>query len=374
LTAALLLAIGVVKVINLLVLLAYVMIALWALNALLAGRRLRHLSVKRFLPRAIFAGKPFELVVRVRNCARGPVAGVVVSSGSTTKGRWFLPRLAPGHTVSLQHRAILQRRGRATWAASYAWSGYPFGLARRRLAVVGTEQIIVFPSVGKLHRGRLQQRLRQEATALGRSQQPPRRHPTAQSEFHGLRAFRSGDSPRWIHWRTSARCGELMVREFEDRPNEDLVLVVDLARPALPSGTDRTDEPYQSGQRLVEEAVSLAATICLEWCRQQGDRIVLAVAGSEPVVVQGFTSESEAIRMLEALALQEGRGESSDFSPLIALLTPGALPAVPVLLVRTRETGLEAALAKTLVRPVVCLDVPQCASFDFYERPANHGT
>src|SRR5438445_12449909 len=48
--AALLLAIGVIKVINLLVLLAYLMIALWALNALLAGPRLRQLHVERFLP------------------------------------------------------------------------------------------------------------------------------------------------------------------------------------------------------------------------------------------------------------------------------------------------------------------------------------
>src|SRR5262249_49364986 len=60
-----------------------------------------------------------------------------------------------------------------------------------------------------------------------RRRRRPRRHPTAQAEFHGLRAFRSGDSPRWIHWRTSARCGELMVREFEDVPPDHLVLVVE---------------------------------------------------------------------------------------------------------------------------------------------------
>jgi uncharacterized protein (DUF58 family) len=353
-----------VKVINLLVLLAYLMIALWALNALVAGHRLRRLRAERLLPRSIFAGRAFEVLVHVTNQGRGAAFGVAIDSGSKKGRHWFLPRLTPGHTVSLRQWTVLPRRGRVNWRPSHSWSGYPFGLARRRLAIVPAEEILVFPRIGRLHRGRLQQRLLQMGATLGRSLRQPRRHPTAQSEFHGLRAFRSGDSPRWIHWRTSARCGELMVREFEDRPTEDLVLVVDLA---CPPGAAKA-----AGQRLVEEALSLAATICLEWCRQQGDRIVLAVAGAEPLVLQGFTSENQAIRMLGALAVADGCSDSG-FAELLGLLTPVALPAVPVLLVRTCDTGLAATLGQRLGKSVVCLDVPDCATFDFYERPADHG-
>ena len=67
---------------------------------------------------------------------------------------------------------------------------------------------------------------------------------------HGLRQFRAGDSPRWIHWRTTARRGELMIREFEDMPNDHLVLIVD---------------PGERDHPVLERLLSLAATICWDW-------------------------------------------------------------------------------------------------------------
>ena len=40
--------------------------------------------------------------------------------------------------------------------------------------------------------------------------------------------YRPGDAIRRIHWRTSARADELMVREFEENRDEDAALLVDL--------------------------------------------------------------------------------------------------------------------------------------------------
>src|SRR5438445_186493 len=54
-----------------------------------------------------------------------------------------------------------------------------------------------------------------------------RRRLALEAEFHGLRQFRAGDSPRWIHWRTSARTGELVVREFDHGTHNDLVLILE---------------------------------------------------------------------------------------------------------------------------------------------------
>src|SRR5436305_651981 len=83
------------------------------------------------------------------------------------------------------------------------------------LVLLGAElgpaaDVVVLPALGDLHRGRLRHQLR--CTGQGkRSRQQPRHHRAAQAEFHGLRPFTTGDSPRTIHWRTSARRGELMV-------------------------------------------------------------------------------------------------------------------------------------------------------------------
>src|SRR6202042_142813 len=97
-----------------------------------------------------------------------------------------------------------------------AWSAYPFGLVQRT-AIIGAEdeELIVLPRLGQVHRGKLRRFLTHTAPLDGGFSNQQRAQPLTLNEFHSLRPFRRGDSPRWIHWRTSARRGELMVREFE---------------------------------------------------------------------------------------------------------------------------------------------------------------
>ena len=141
-------------------------------------------------------------------------------------------------------------------------------LAGRKLR----NRVIVLPRLGTLHTGRLRRWLMQSARPDERVRRN-RRRLSQEVEFHGLRQFRPGDSPRWIHWRTSARSGELMVREFDQGVHHDLVLFVE---PYLASGDSNRD--------ALEAALSLAATICWAWCREGGDRVTL---GDSQLVVTG---------------------------------------------------------------------------------------
>src|SRR5439155_17840977 len=121
-------------------------------------------------------------------------------------------------------------------------------------------------------------------------------------EFHGLRTFRPGDSPRWIHWRTTARSGELMVREFDHGTHHDLLLIVEpFAPPGVPGGAG---SPAQSA--ALEAAISLAATVCWSWTYDAGDRVVLAVAGPQPQVADGRGAQGQALELLEVLAAVKG--------------------------------------------------------------------
>lgn len=72
-------------------------------------------------------------------------------------------------------------------------------------------------------------------------------------EFYALREARSGDSPHWIHWRSSARRGRLVVRELrgEERPEACVVLVSWVDALALPGRT----------HAAFEHAVSIAAAL-----------------------------------------------------------------------------------------------------------------
>ncbi len=66
------------------------------------------------------------------------------------------------------------------------------------------------------------------ATSRARSR---RRSPNNDISFHALRAYEPGDALRNVHWRTSARTGQLMVRQYEETRRSQLVLAaVDRAR------------------------------------------------------------------------------------------------------------------------------------------------
>ena len=68
--------------------------------------------------------------------------------------------------------------------------------------------------------------------------------------FHALRDYVAGDDRRNIHWKTTARTGRLMVRQFEETRRAHLLIVLDLDHEAWGS-----DEEFEDG---VSAAASLA--------------------------------------------------------------------------------------------------------------------
>jgi uncharacterized protein (DUF58 family) len=361
-----LLCLGLYKGINLLCLLAYILQTCLGLNLLLAGRHMRRLQATRRIGEPAFAGEPFPVELRVISPSKATQFGIVLEDHPPGQNFFvFAPRLEHGRALVHRREAMLPMRGRYTWGGLEAVSGYPFGLAQRRVGFLGEESVCILPRLGWLHRGRLRRFLTPVGLAHVPTRRFARRHPTAQAEFYGLRAFRSGDSPRWIHWRTSARCGVLMVREFEDVPTDNLVLLVDPWAPATGAGNEKL--PFNRG---LEDLVSLAATICWEWCRQKGDHLTLVAPGGNSAVLSGSTSKEFAVGCLKQLAGLEGQFEP-DYGPLLDRLAALPLPAVSVLVVSTRDPGpLQAEISHRLHRPASGVSVEQLAECDFYQPPA----
>jgi uncharacterized protein (DUF58 family) len=355
LTALLLLGLGLFKNINLLLLLGYLLLVMLALNAVVAGRRLRRLRARRCVEEPVFAGTPCAIEVHLANTGRRPILGIgVEEDGPDHALAWRAVRLEKASTYTFRAEVVLPRRGRCTWGPTAVVSSYPFGLVRRRAEVGAVGEVIVLPRLGWVHRGRLRQHLRRAAPqgdAIRRHR--PQRDPSAQAEFHGLRPWRAGDSPRNIHWRTSARRGEWMVREYEDMPTDNLLLVLDTTRPA--------------GEELFEDAVSLAATVCWEWCRHKGDRLLVAVADATGDVLDGVAGPSHGRHVLERLALvQAGATEGG---ALAAQLTAFADVPAAAVVVSAGPTRLAGLLARALQRPVTCLDATALEELDFYLPP-----
>jgi len=385
---AALLAIGLVRHINLLTLMGCALLIVWSLNVLLAHFHPRRLQGRRRIDGPVFAQSPFEMLVEVTNLRRTASRSVCLEDrGPAHTLDWFTPYIAGCQTETIRARVLPPFRGRYAFDPLWAWSGYPFGLARRGTRLAEAEEMIVLPRLGRLHLGKLRQFLSRYTAATEPIRHATRRSAESQTEFHGLRAFRAGDSPRWIHWRTTARRGELMVREFEDAPGEHFILVLDTYVPPEERAEPATAEfaidsnsrdgscsllPHFSVCPSLEAAISFAATVCWEWRRHQGSRFVLGVAGAAPLVLDGAASRKHALRLLESLAVQEPHHNGDDLS-IVSLLSRILMPPAPVLLVSARAGQLKGALTRALNRAVVGIEASVLRDLDFYESPDGSG-
>lgn len=96
---------------------------------------------------------------------------------------------------------------------------------------------------------------------------------TSGTEPHGVREYREGESLRAVHWASSARRGRLMVREMEEPPRDDAVVVLDLDAGGAsgPPGGGSIDEVVRVGAALAHADVA------------RGRRVGLVLAGARPL-------------------------------------------------------------------------------------------
>jgi uncharacterized protein (DUF58 family) len=336
---ALLLAAGLWQQFNL-ILLVFTLSAGPFLASIFGGRAmLRRLSVVRRVPSYVFSGDPLIIDYTLENGRRWYGALAVFLEDLLVP----VDRLASG-AVSLMPRVFFARvaghdRARIRWSYPSPKRGKyrlrdldvgtrsPFGLVEHRVTVALADQIVVYPTIGRLTRRWFQ--MQRQATENRRGQRHDRS--AQQVEYHGLRDYRSGDSPRWIHWRTSARRGALMVKEFEQQNEQDMAILID---PWLP----RTKAAPEQREAL-EQAISFAATLCLETCRHQGRRLVLGWTGPAPGVRRGPASVKLLHELLEQLAVMRPASEGG-LAELFDVMPPSVLREALMVVISCRPINL----------------------------------
>ena len=98
--------------------------------------------------------------------------------------------------------------------------------ARRRVELEGQGQVIVAPALLPALAGARQERGGRERRGATRQ----RARPGAGDELHGTRPYVTGDDLRHIHWKTTARTGELVMREWEQVGQGSALVIWDGAR------------------------------------------------------------------------------------------------------------------------------------------------
>jgi uncharacterized protein (DUF58 family) len=199
------------------------------------------------VPALVRAGDDVAFRLQAMNRGRSAVAPARVEDGlgAFAPAAFALERLLSGAQVAVEVARRAQRRGVYTSTEVTLSSCWPFGLARSSRSLPVPCPVTVVPSWVDLRSFPLLEPSSYPAEALHE-----RARMGAGVEYRGVREYRPGDSTRSIHWRSSARRGALVVREYEEEVYNRVAIVI--------AGADHGSPPRSSFEALVTSAASIA--------------------------------------------------------------------------------------------------------------------
>ncbi|MBI4328454.1 MAG: DUF58 domain-containing protein [Chloroflexi bacterium] len=224
-------------------------------------------------------------------------------------------------------RAQATHRGRFTLGPLRIRSGDPLGLVQVEKTFPGTDQLIVYPTAVPLDRFVLS--LAQYAGEAAEYRSTAMLTPNVVS----IRRYVVGDSLASIHWKSTAKHGRLMVKEFETEMHSDVWVVLDLQRRVhLGEGLESTEE----------YAVKAAASIA-QYLLAVGDTVGLFGIGDLEYLVPPDEGERQRWHIYESLALCRAQGRFTLTEALASLGHHAGRRTALVVITPSPEQAMNAA-------------------------------
>ena len=331
---------------NTLLLVFAMMVGPFVVNGSLAFGMLRATKIVRSAPRRAMAGELFGVELSLSN--RHPLLSMwmmavrdeITHARETLSADVLFARVGPRTTQNGHYQLRLVQRGRYRLGPLLISSRFPLGLVERSRLFAMPGEILVYPHIGRLTplwKGRSQ-----GATEL--VARPQARAGVFHDEFHRLREFRTGDNPRDIHWRTSARRGELILREYQQNRDLNLAVVVELWQPQTKTSSPETIE-------LIERTLSFALTLLVEHGRECRDgTLSLAASGATTFRWEGQGSAASLESLFDGLALMEA-GSAAETSLVLYETLHRTTSSTQIVLITTRPVDENDLVAESALNP-----------------------
>lgn len=310
-------------------------------------RRPKFEIVRLFSPPVVAVGGVAQVSVRVTNTAA--TASTPVSWEDSVV--WFEPHvdrelasIPPGraHTRVATYDLHPPRRGLYAVGPFIAEHEDPFGMATSTVAVGAPDRLIVVPPVSSLTDGG------PTLTDGEGEAQLVQRRVTGNDDDLTTREYRPGDALRRVHWRASARHGDLMVRQEEHRSHPDARILVDTRRRGYPDAV--VDTGFSWGADWASESfewvVRMLASLGLH-LEQAGFRVQIEETAYPQVEAfgdarearraEGFLTSLAGVQLLDR-ALDDYPMPAEGTGPVFAILGDPEDSTVDWLLTR-RKAG-----------------------------------
>jgi uncharacterized protein (DUF58 family) len=278
---------------NLLYLLLGGLLGLIVVSGWLSEQAIRSVRIVRRTPHGI-AGEPLTLSYEVHNGKRRlPTLSLeLIETDAPIVA--FLPMVAAGRSAFARVEVTFRRRGVYRLHRFTLSTTFPFGLFVKERDVVFPGSVVIWPRtdrrVREARKGGIRARrsgVETSAVAGGRG------------DYRSLRPYTPGDDPRDVHWRSTARYAQPVVREYERDAAETLWLAVEL----------RTADA-EAAEHAIEIAASLAARAVA-----RGERLALV---TNDTVIDAGAGGAQLERVLDALARARVRPDAPPMSMPVA--------------------------------------------------------
>lgn len=265
------------------------MIGAMHISAVLSRLIVAGVHLRRDLPERVWQNQTVHLGYYLTNTRRhGSALGLSIEEVAPEG-----IECAPGYCVHLAPQTVFRAggrfaprfRGRIRMNQVHLSTSFPFGLLSARKRLSCPADLVIWPA-----RGRLKTRLLLSG-AVDTSQSPPSPATGGQDEFFGLREYRRGDNPRWIHWRRSAGRTVPVMREMSRLLPEVLWVILDTY----------CDWVHPSGQAR-EKMIRFTATL-IDHALGRDYQVGLALAYADRVkVYRPAAGRGQQCMLLDALS------------------------------------------------------------------------
>lgn len=270
----------------------------WVASSLIA----RGIVGERRFVSPVYQGETIRVEHTIQNTSRIAIGRFHLEDGFWTAPttvpspvRIGVDALRPGQSASLEHSVRCFKRGEYRIAPAAVVLEDPLGLSQSRrplAAEAGT--LLVYPELIEIDHFPLLASGTNFWLGLETS-----RVSGDHQEFFGVREYRPGDSPRRIHWPSSARQQQLITKEFERGVSSDVTILLDLhGQHHLRQGRHST----------LEYSIVIAASLA-HYLLDRGEGVQLIGYGRGPVHIPLSRGATQWYRILEQLAIVQAEGE-----------------------------------------------------------------
>jgi hypothetical protein len=289
---------------------AALLLGMLVVGVVLPIRGLVGIEVARDVPASAVAGERVPITVRVTNRSRHARGLVRVRDDFCGPGTAVIGVLLPGQTREYASDRNGARRGVHAGGTCKLDTGVPFGAARVRRTDAVDSRIVVYPRT-------------YAAPPLKLRGASGAHAPASMGDVSSVREYRPGDPLRHVHWRSVARRGELMVREFDIERNVQMSVAAEVGKDAGVS----------------DAIASVACSLAMSALRDGGVELIGSSSGR-----QRATTSVDVLEWGARLTADDGVPFADVATPAAACVAPADTGAIDVLCALAADTSLVVVL------------------------------